>query len=126
MRALLVTFILATTPYAPADMAAWHNILNNRCPDHHIDDWMPERNQADLIDEFEMLLPSTDKEALAKASDHNKVCASAEYDNANSCEKSVRIHVLRRAHLLGRFTDYACGQFICLEPALCERLKTNR
>jgi hypothetical protein len=121
-----MAFALATTPYAPTDLAAWHSILNNRCPGHHIDDWMPGRNQDDLIDEFEMSLPSRDKETLAKASDRNNICVDAEYDGANWCERIVDIHVLRKAHLLRRFTDYACGQFICLEPAVCERRKTHK
>jgi hypothetical protein len=115
--------LLPSTPYAPADLAAWHGMLNRQCPGHHIDDWMPERNKVDLIDTFVTSLSPDVRVRFRKATEKlwRGTCAGAEGDGAGSCEKIVDIHVLRNEHLLGRFTAYACTRAICSEPALCER-----
>jgi hypothetical protein len=118
---LAVLASLPMTPFGPADLAAWHRMLNSQCPRHHIDSWMPERSQVDLIDKFETPLPSKIQAEIAKAADARRTCANAEGDEANSCEKIVDIHALRKLHLLVRFTAYACSQAICSEPASCDR-----
>jgi hypothetical protein len=109
------------TPNAPADLAAWHYALDRQCPRHHIDDWMPQRNQDDLIDQFEISLPAEIRINLKKIANYSRTCADAEFDGANVCEKDVEIHALRKLKLLRRFAAYACARFICSEPAICER-----
>jgi hypothetical protein len=113
--------VFPATPYGPSDLAHWRRMLNSQCPSHHIDDWMPERNQADLIDKFETALPTEVRANIAKAVDVRRVCASAEGDEANSCEKIVDIHALRKVHLLWRFTAFACSEASCSELASCRR-----
>jgi hypothetical protein len=127
IRILVLAVALVSTPYGTADSVTWHNLLKSQCSSHHIDDWMPERNQDDLIDEFEKSLPLKASAKLVKAGAHfNDVCADAVDDGANSCEKIVDIHVLRKANLLRQFTTYACAQYTCSELADCERLKAHR
>lgn len=118
--------LFPTTPYGPADLATWHRMLDRQCPGHHIDDWMPERNKVDLIDEFEMALPSKVQAEIAKATDFQRTCAKAEGDGAGACEKIVDIHALRNLGLLGNFTAYACSRALCSEPATCDRPPKNR
>jgi hypothetical protein len=101
-------------------------MLNRACPSNHIDDWMPERKQVELIDEFEATLPSDVRVALAEAADARRTCAIAQGDEVNSCEKITDIHALRRLHLLGRFSAYACTHAICTELVMCDRPPARR
>lgn len=112
--------LLPSTPYGPSDLALWHRMLENTCPNHHIDDWMPERSQADLIGDFVGRLPLQRQTAVAKVAAFDKTCAAAQGDGANSCEKIVQLHALRKLGLLRRFTAYACNQS-CSELAVCDR-----
>jgi hypothetical protein len=116
---LAAVALFPSTPYGPADAAAWHQMLNRQCPGHHIDDWMPEQNKVNMIYRYEAALPSTVRANIARAADPKEVCAKAEGDGAASCPKIVEIHALRKLHLLSSFTTYACSQALCSESASC-------
>lgn len=119
MKVLFAVLALVSLPQTPNDLTIWHQALGRDCPSHHIDVWMPERNQDDLIDTFSQTLSPRVQGKLRRVVDVQKVCADAEGDGASSCEKNADIRALRRLHLLARFTKYACARVSCSEPAVC-------
>ena len=123
LQALLITASLLSTPYGPSDAAAWSRSLGSRCPRHHIQTWMPEGNQVDLIDAFVSTLPRAQQVRHARLAGVAHVCAAEVA--GQSCEKIVELHAVRRLGLLDRFSSYACSEAICTEPAICSTPTTS-
>ena len=121
---LLATAMLPSTPYGPSDEAAWQRLLYARCPSHHIQSWMADGNQVDLIDAFISFLPRAKQTSHARLSDVHRTCASEVA--GQSCEKIAELHGIRQLGLLSRFSDYACKRVICTEPAVCGPTRPNR
>ena len=117
----LAATLTPSTPYAASDLAVWKQLLARSCPGSHISEWMPERNKADLVDDFVDTLSREKQSGLRRVADSKGVCAGAEFDNANACEVITDIHALRQRGLLGPFTRFACSVVRCSEPAICER-----
>jgi hypothetical protein len=125
MIAELIAIVAAvSTPDGPADFAAWQTTLDRMCPSNHIEDWMPERNKADLIDGFLSTLPRRKATRVRRMSESWR-CANAEGSSANSCEVLTDLHGLRKASLLGPFSRYACVRVRCTEMALCDAPRKN-
>lgn len=121
---VLATAMLPSTPYGPSDEAAWQRLLSARCPSHHIQSWMPEGNQVDLIDAFISSLPRAQQTRYAQRSVVRRTCASEVA--GQSCEKIAELHGVRKLSLLAQFSDDACKRVICTEPAICGPIRHNR
>jgi hypothetical protein len=121
---LLTVPALPVTPYGPSDAHAWKMSLSAHCNGHHIQEWMPEGNQVDLIDGFTATLNNAQQKRLRILADVRRDCSQQQA--GQSCEKIVDLHAIRHIGLLSQFSSYACKTVSCSEPALCEQLKPAR
>jgi hypothetical protein len=114
-----VAIALPSTPYGPSDDVAWGQMLKHRCPENHIQQWMPDGQKVDLLSDFIDRLPPQARTRAKQFTFAGQVCA-AEHAGL-SCEAIVGIHGMRRLGLLRQFTSFICVQAACSDAAVCER-----